>query len=258
MGLNSLARLGYLARATVYFLIGGFAILAGIGSPEGAQTDSKGVLRRLMEQPFGHFLLFLLAIGLFSYAIWRFSQSFFDAAKIGTSRKAIFKRIGYAFGGMTHTLLGIFAIKLIFAIQPESSDSKAKKVHWLLTQPFGQMLTGAVALSIIGFGISQLLIGWNNKFLEHLNLPGKFRKWLCPICKFGFIARGFIFVLVGSFFLRAAIYFNSHEAGGFEKAWRVLRQQPFGEPLIFVVAIGLITFAVFGIAEAKYQNQIPT
>lgn len=126
MGLNSLARLGYLARATVYFLIGGFAILAGIGSPEGAQTDSKGVLRRLMEQPFGHFLLFLLAIGLFSYAIWRFSQSFFDAAKIGTSRKAIFKRIGYAFGGMTHTLLGIFAIKLIFAIQPESSDSKAK------------------------------------------------------------------------------------------------------------------------------------
>lgn len=256
MKLTILAKVGYLARAIVYFLMGCFAVLLIIGSPKGTETDSKGVLRELMEQPFGHFLLFILALGLFSYAVWRFAQSFLDVSYEGTSKKGIFRRIGFAIGGLTHTLLGVYAIKLIFSISAGAKTSEVGMARWLLNQPFGQILTGGLALAILGFGVSQLIMGWKNKFLNQLNLPEKYKSWLCPVCKFGFIARGFVFVLIGTFFFRAALHENSREAGGMLKAWKFLSQQPFGQFLTFLVAVGFIAFAFYGFAESKYQKQI--
>ncbi len=256
MKLTVIARLGYLARAIVYFLMGCFTILLIIGSPLGAATDSKGALRQLMEQPLGHVLLFILACGLFSYSLWRFAQSFMDVSHVGSDRKAIIKRFGYAIGGFTHALLGIYAIKLIFSLSANSAGSERSLAQWLLSQPFGQLITGAFALIIIGFGITQFIIGWKSKYMEQLNLPNELRSWLSPICKFGFIARGFVFLLIGSFFFQAAFHFNSQKAGGISMAWKVLRQQPFGQFLIALVAIGFIAFSIYGFAESKYQKQI--
>ena len=50
-----LARLGYAARGVVYLLIGWFALAAAWGA--GLPDDSRGVLRRLLVQPFGRVLL---------------------------------------------------------------------------------------------------------------------------------------------------------------------------------------------------------
>lgn len=256
MNYRPLARLGYLARALVYFLMGCFAILLMFGNSHGKTTDSKGALRQLMEEPFGHFLLFIIACGLFCYSIWRFAQSFKDLSHLGTDAKAMLTRVGYAFGGITHGLLGIYAIKLIFDMSSKSTTSERSIAHWLLAQPFGQFLTGAVALAIIGFGMTQFIMGWKEKFLKQVDLPSDVSNWLCPICKFGFMARGFVFVLIGSFFLQAALHYNSQEAGGIAKAWMVMRNQPYGNFLIFLMALGFIAFAFYGFAESKYQKQI--
>ena len=255
MKLTTLARWGYFSRAIVYLLMGLFAVLLTIGSPEGQATDSKGALRHLLEQPFGSVLLLLLAIGLFSYAIWRFAESFFDFNHQGSSAKAIAKRIGYFGGGLAHSFLGVYAFRLIAHLSAQSTTEKGV-AHQLLTLPFGQLLTGVVALIILGFGISQVVMGIKNKFLNELNLPLKIKGWLCPICKVGFMARGFVFVLVGGFFLRAAFFENSKEAGGIAKAWKVLREAPYGDFLILIVAIGFIAFAIYGFAESKYQKEV--
>jgi hypothetical protein len=255
MKLATIARWGYFSRAIVYLLMGIFALLLTIGSPEGKATDSKGALRHLLEQPFGSALLLILATGLFSYAIWRFAESFLDLNHQGSSAKALAKRIGYFGGGLAHSFLGVYAIRLIAHLSSQNTTEKGV-AHQLLVLPFGQLLTGVVALAILGFGISQIVMGLKNKFLEELTLPSKIKSWVCPICKIGFMARGFVFLLVGGFFLRAAFFSNSAEAGGIAKAWKVLREAPYGNVLILVVALGFIAFSIYGFAEARYQKQV--
>ncbi len=255
MKLATIARWGYFSRAIVYLLMGLFALLLTVGSPEGKTTDSKGALRHLLEQPFGSVLLLLLSTGLFSYAIWRFAESFLDLNHQGSSAKGFAKRIGYFGGGLAHSFLGVYAIRLLAHLSSQSTMEKGV-AHQLLALPFGQLLTGMVALAILGFGISQVFMGIKNKFLEELNLPPKITSWVCPICKIGFMARGFVFMLIGVFFLRAAFYSNSTEAGGIAKAWKVLREAPYGNFLILIVALGFMAFSIYGFAESRYQKQI--
>jgi hypothetical protein len=255
MKLAPLARWGYFSRALVYLLMGYFAILLIVGSPEGHATDSKGALRHLLEQPMGNLLLAVLATGLFCYAIWRFAQGLFDLSHLGRSPKAIIHRMGFLGGGIAHCFLGVYAIKLIFDLRPNTQTEKFA-AHELLTLPFGQTLTLLVALGILGFGIGQIIMGWKHKYLNQLNLPEKFKSWLLPICKFGFIARGFVFTIIGIFFIRAGLHYNSKEAGGIAKAWKAVRELPLGDFLLFIIAIGFIAFAVYGFTESKYQKQV--
>ncbi len=250
-----LARIGYAARAAVYALMGTFALLLSLGFKKGELTDSKGSLRQLIEQPFGKIFLAVLGFGLIAYAVWRLLQAVLDYEQKGTSAKGLLLRSGYLFGGIVHALLGYSAINLIFHLSRESNGSRDKDVaFWLLTQPFGQFLAGAVALGIFAFGIGQIMIAVKEKFMKHLHLPADKKMWLSRICKFGLICRGIVFCIVGWLFLRAAFYANSSEAKGVKGAWQFIADQPFGEALVGVTALGLIAFAAYGLTEALYRR----
>ena len=98
-----LARSGYAARGVVYLIVGGFAVLAALGS--GQTTDSKGALRTIVQQPFGEALLALVALGLVGYAIWRLVQALLDTDHHGTDAKGLAIRGGLIVSAVTHTLL---------------------------------------------------------------------------------------------------------------------------------------------------------
>ena len=86
--LEHIARLGYGARGVVYCLVGGLTVLAAIGSGDqtGGSTDA---LTSLLTKPFGWIWLGVIAVGLLSFALWRFVESATDADRHGTSAKGI-------------------------------------------------------------------------------------------------------------------------------------------------------------------------
>jgi Domain of Unknown Function (DUF1206) len=43
-------------------------------------------------------------------------------------------------------------------------------------------------------------------------------------------------------------------AGGIDKALLTLRNQPFGEFLLILAALGLVTFGVYGLCEARWRK----
>ena len=57
----------------------------------------------------------------------------------------------------------------------------------------------------------------------------------------GTAARGAVFALVGVLVVEAAVTYQSAKAGGIDKALLTLRNQPFGESsLLILAALGLI------------------
>ena len=248
------ARIGYAARGAVYFLMGLFALLLATGSSEGKATDSKGAIRELLDHRFGTAFLIVMAVGLFSYAIWRLYETFADPTHEGTKAKGLMKRAGFLLGAIGHASLGIYALNLIFYFSQSKGGTEQSFAHKLLTLPFGQLLTAAIGIGIIVFGLSQFFVAIKEKFCRTLDIPADKRDVVVPVCKFGLMARGAVFALIGWFFVQAALHYSSREAGGIAQAWQVLREQPFGNYLIGVVALGFLSFGVYGAAESLYDR----
>jgi len=65
-----LSRAGFVARSLIYGIIGILALKLALGHG-GKTTDQKGALHTVANQPFGKFLLTLVAVGLGGYSLWR-------------------------------------------------------------------------------------------------------------------------------------------------------------------------------------------
>lgn len=257
--LSLFARAGYAARGIVYLLIGGLAALAAFG--QGGQTEgSQGALERLLIAPGGTVLLGAMAFGLLGYATWRTIQAVKDTDHHGLGAKGIAIRTGLLVSAVTHVLLAVFAVNLIFHFAASSGSSGGGSqgmATWLMKLPYGPWIVGAVGLTFIGAGIAHAVKGWKSQFDRHFNMPTKTQQWAYPICRFGLATRGLVFVLVGSFFIIAAYQFNPDEAGGLAEVFSTLRSQMFGKWLLAFVATGLFAFGLYSLLEALYRRVNP-
>jgi hypothetical protein len=52
----------------------------------------------------------------------------------------------------------------------------------------------------------------------------------------------------------AAITHKASDSGGIDKALLTLRDQPFGEFLMILAALGLAIFGIYGLCEARWRN----
>ncbi|WP_437726994.1 DUF1206 domain-containing protein [Sorangium sp. So ce861] len=68
--------------------------------------------------------------------------------------------------------------------------------------------------------------------------------WVRTLARFGFAAKGLVYVLIGALSLQAAFSGGGRTAGGHE-AVGVLGEQPFGQALLIVVGIGLLGYALW-------------
>src|SRR5690349_18976714 len=106
------ARFGYLAKATVYGVIGILALLAAMHTGE-PTTGTRGAFIAILSRPFGPVLLGILCAGLAAYALWRFTQAFLDSDQRGTHVTALLARIGMGgtalvYAGLSYSALRIF------------------------------------------------------------------------------------------------------------------------------------------------------
>ncbi|MGQ4877303.1 DUF1206 domain-containing protein [Billgrantia sp. LNSP4103-1] len=251
-----LARWGYAARGIVYLLVGGLAALAALGQG-GETTDSRGALERLMNAPWGNVLLGAISVGLVGYAIWRCIQSIKDVDHHGNDAKGLAIRTGLLVSAGTHVLLAFFAASLIVTLGGSSGDSDGGSeslAGWLMQQPYGRWLVGAVGVAIIGAGVAHGIKGWKTKFHRYFDMPPSTQHWAYPVCRFGLVIRGLVFLIIGAFFLLAAYQLDPDEAGGLTEVFSTLRSQAFGRWLLAFVALGLLAFGLYSVLEAVYRR----
>ena len=253
--LERLARLGYAARGVVSLMVGLLALLAAVGQG-GAATGSKGALRNLLSQPLGTGLLGATALGLFGFALWRGMQSVFDADGLGRSWRAIATRAGQFISAAIYVGLGVVALSLIIGSNSggEGEQSARDWTRWLMEQPFGRWLVGAVGLGVAVGGLGMAGKAWSASFKQHLDCGPEAASWVIPLGRAGFAARAVVFLLIGGFLVVAAYQSDPSEARGLGGALLTLQEQPFGWALFAIVALGFAAFGVFEFAMARYRR----
>lgn len=245
-----LARWGYAARGVVYITLG---LIALLGSSAGEEASTHGALSNLLGQPFGRFLLGTVAIGLVGHVLWRLAQALLNADNQENSLKGYLARGGNLASGIINGVLALAAARLVMA-SGGSSDGGGSPAAWLMQQPFGRFLVGALGLVIIAAGAVQAWRGISGKYRERLQLPSGKSDLLGGVSVFGLVARGVVLSITGGFFVFAAVVVDSAQAGSVPEALDWVRNLPSGTYLYALAAAGLVAFGLYSFIEARYRR----
>ena len=248
-----LARAGLTARGVIYILVGWVAVLVALGHSS-READQQGALHLLAGKSYGLVSLWLLGIGFAAYALWRLSEAAFgvtgDRPGAGPRLKSLARAVIYA--GLSYLTFTVIAGK------DRSQSARQQDITATAMQhAAGRVLVGVVGLVIVACAITLVVEGARKKFMKYLQkfqMSARTRRVVKLLGMTGTIARGLVFALVGVLVIDAAVTHKASESGGIDKALLTLRDQPFGEFLVMLAALGLIIFGVYGLCEARWRK----
>lgn len=251
-GLNTFARLGFVARGIIYIVIGVIAFMLALGSAR-HEPDRAGAVEAIATKPFGFFLLWVLVIGFAALAIWRFAQvALIRVDDDGHRLRALVYGIAYAIA---------FFSTLMFVLHgrtPVSSDQTSRDISArLLSYNGGQVILIVAGLLILVAGVLMVLNGLRAEFTEHLRMGWMRRSTRDTVVRLGqagYVARGVVVIGVGAAAVDAAMTYNSAKAKGIDGVLRAILGEPFGPFLLILVALGLIAFGLLSFYEAKWRR----
>ena len=256
--LEFLERVGYVFRGLLYLVMGILALQIATSHPGGKATDQTGSLLVLVSNPFGKFVLIAFIIGLGAYSIWGFVRAIYDPLHRGKDANGIVQRLGMAWSGFAYGAMVIFALQFL--------GGKASGAHQdplppfaasLLSHPFGYWLTLIAGFIAIAAGVGQFIESRRAGFRKDLKLGemSHMEKGIAiGLGRFGYFARGIVFVLVGYFLTQAAQHHDASQAKGYGGAFLALFNEPFGQGLLAIVALGFIALGLHSFAQARYQR----
>ncbi len=110
---------------------------------------------------------------------------------------------------------------------------------------------------MIGVAGYQAFKGIKKKFLDDSRteqMSHTVRTAFTALGTFGHVARAVIFALIGYGLIRAALDYDAQKAVGLDGALREVADASYGPWLLGVVALGLIGFAAYSAADARYRK----
>ncbi len=248
------ARLGLTARAFMYLLIGVLSLMVATGHST-AETDQLGAMQQLNRVSLGHLLVWVVAVGLAGYAVWRFSEALFGAAGDG---KKIAPRLKSFGRGCIYTVIAVNVAQVALGSGVRSQAGKQESLSAeVMHHPGGRLAVGLVGAIVLVIGVTLVREGLTLKFDKYLDLSSLSRTTRRAIESLGLVgtvARGTVFALAGVFVIQAAWDYEPTKAAGLDGALRSLRDTRVGPWLLGLAAAGLIAFGVYGFAEARWHR----
>ncbi|HKO59372.1 MAG TPA: DUF1206 domain-containing protein [Thermoanaerobaculia bacterium] len=253
--IEKLARLGYAAKGLVYATIGFLTAMAGLHRG-GAAADRKDAVRFIAHQPLGRTLLFVAALGLIGYAVWRVLSGITDSDRHGADAKGLAVRTGSVIRGLFYAGFALVVLRYLLHKGGAGQSSDAASRHWTaraLDVPFGRFLVIAAGLALIGYGLYQLSRAVRGKLSKQLSSIRN-REVLVAVSCFGIAARAIVFAVIGVSLLRAALRQSPSAARGTSGALRELAQLPMGSWILTAVGLGLVAYGVYAFINARYRR----
>jgi hypothetical protein len=237
-----LTRLGFAARGLLYLVIAWLVIRTG------RSEDLQGALEYVGEGG-GKWLLFAMTAGFIAYGLWRLADAALNIEAHDEDKSGVVKRVGAAGSGLIYLFLAWQAIRLITASGSGDSGGGAQEgTQTALNLPGGALIVVLAALILLGVGVYQLVKAAKGSFLKHLDARVANADWAKWAGRFGYAARGIIFLITGWFLLQAGLAEQASKSGGMDDALSWL-----SATTSLLVAIGLAFFGIFSLVEARYR-----
>jgi hypothetical protein len=257
-GFKGLAKLGLAARATIYLLIGWLTVLLAAGKKP-PETDQRGALQEVARHNGGFLLLWVIAIGLTGYALWRFSEAAFGVVGEGKNAHEKGPRLKSLFRGCVYAFFAVNAFNLLAHARSKSQAHQQQLLTArVMRHSAGRWVVGLVGAVVIIIGLALVYEGLARKFKKYFalaDMPAASRRIVWFLGTFGTAARGVVFGLTGFFLIRAAWDYDARKARGLDGALRnTVADSTLGRVLVAVCAVGLIAFGLYGYAEAAWRR----
>lgn len=241
-----LVRIGYCSRAVLYLTLG----LIAIGAIGQISQGTEGIFQTVDGIPGGTVLLWILVIGLTSYALFRFASPLFDIEHNGSDFRGWAQRIGHAGSGVGHLALAWTAFT--FATGTPSSDGgsgASDAAAGVLSVGLGGAVIGVLG---IGFGLAALA-------QAEKAVTASFMKRISPqapdqtlwLGRAGYATRAVIFAVIGWSLIQTGFF--SEGAGNVKTLGEAVASLANTGWVFTAIAIGLVLFGLFSFVLARYR-----
>ena len=246
---SALVRVGYFSRAILYSVLG----LIALTSSGKISQGTNGIFEAIKEFPIGTIILWLMVVGLFAYALFRFASTFFDIENHGSDGKGWAHRLGHFGSGIGHLALAYSAYK--FATSDtgggggESGGGAQEAASGVLSMEFGGLIMGALGIAFFIAAVFQAKKGITGDFINRISAQAPSQTRI--IGAIGYVARAVVFGVIGwSLFKAGFMSGGSDQVKTLGDAVASLA----GQGIIFtLVAIGLLAFGLLSLILARYR-----
>jgi hypothetical protein len=247
---------GFITRGVTYGVIGGLAVALAVGAgSDGTSPNQQGALALIAEAPLGRVVLFVAAVGLLAYALWKLGLGIMARGPEGRGGRGPIHRAGNLGAGVVYIAFFAVAIQVLVGTAGRHAGEGGETAG-VLGWPGGQFLVAIAGGVLIVVSLFQCYEAIRGSFIDD-NKSQEMSTWerriFVAVGAVGLLARAIVFALVGYFLFRAAINFKASGVG-LDGTLAEVHRQPGGNWLLGFVAFGLETFALFSFFEARFQR----
>ncbi len=255
--LKTIAQAGLISKGIVYVLIGVLAFMAAfeLGGQSNKDGGKEGAFQTLLNLPAGRILLGAVAVGLLCYAVWRFIQAFHPKKEEAQGAKKWGYGLRYILSGAAYLVLAFAAAKIAF--YNRSGGSNNNMASTILSKSYGSVLLIIVAIILAGIGVYQLWYAYSEKYKKHIQagaVNSNAASLIINAGKWGYAARGIVWLLIAWLLIKAALTNNASEAGETTGAFQFLEEASYGSYLLGALGVGLALYGIFNFIRARYER----
>jgi Domain of Unknown Function (DUF1206) len=248
-GYQVLVKVGLVSYGVVHLLVAWLALNIAFGRRENASPS--GALRQVADQPAGRVLLWVMAGGFLTLTIWQIIEAV--VGKEDPNREGKVKgRARSAGRAAVYLALGLLAIGISVGSASGSGQGEETLTARIMALPFGPVLVGLIGAGVLAVGISQIVKGIQQKFLDDLDIGVGIA--VLRLGSAGYVSKGIALAIIGGLFGWAAVTYDPKKAGGMDDALSTIRDQPFGTVLLIAMAAGIACFGIYCFAWAKFAR----
>lgn len=248
-------RFGHAAKGAVFGGVGFLAMRLALGDRD-ENPDFPGFMESLAGQPLDVLFLGVLALGLMSYAAWRFARGLADLDQQGGGLLGWVKRGAVMAVGLTYAGFAVYAVALLLGLRRDEPGFRSETAM-VLGWPLGRYLVVAVAAGFALAGLRELFLAFTGRFRDEFGNT-RMASWerVVVFCTgwWGHTARGVIYCVAGGYGVKSAIEYDPDEAKGFADTLWEIGNGPYGDALLLAVAAGLMAFGLYSLMLAIHRH----
>lgn len=261
------ARIGLAVRGVVFavlaYLVARIASGAlGNGGSTNKAVSGSGVAQAVAEQSGGQVLVFLLGVGLASYAVFSLLDAIVNEHDSSDAKRWAKRAKGVWRAGV-YAAFSAYALYTAANGQSKSGTSHhvdSKQSHWsarVLSWPAGWLWLGGLGVVLVVACGYLAVRAVRRKFLKDLDasrMSQTGRRIASVSGVAGHLGRAALYGMAGWFVLHAAIQNDPAKSQGVDGSVRKFADNSFGGASLYVVAAALAAFAVYMWCEARYRK----